>query len=89
MKKLILICALMLTACASQKSIVAVKFPNVPVDLVEACPDLRQVDPTTNKLSDVLPIVADNYNQYYECKNKVDGWIEWYNTQKNISDNVK
>ena len=89
MKKLILVCALILSACATKQGVIAVKFPDVPTDLTQACPDLKQVDPSTTKLSDVLPVVADNYNAYYDCKDKVDNWIEWYNTQKNISDNVK
>ena len=53
-----------------------------------ACPDLAQI-PETNKLSEVLPVVADNYGQYYTCKDTVDSWIDWYNTQKKIFDNIK
>ena len=68
---------------------VSMKFPEVPQDLMEACPDLKTVDPTTDKLSEVLPVVVDNYGTYYECKVKVDVWIEWYNTQKTITGDVK
>lgn len=87
MKRLILITALVITGCASTVPIIE-KFPDVPKDMLIACPDLDQI-PETNKLSEVLPVVADNYGQYYTCKDTVDSWIDWYNTQKKIFDNIK
>jgi hypothetical protein len=54
---------------------------------MEACPDLKTTEPT-EKLSEVLNVVVDNYGQYHECKIKVDTWVEWYNTQKNIFESV-
>ena len=86
MKRLILITALVITGCTTVP--VTVKFPDVPKDMLIACPDLAQI-PETNKLSEVLPVVADNYGQYYTCKDTVDSWIDWYNTQKKIFDNIK
>lgn len=87
MKHLILITALVLTGCASSVPVTE-KFPSVPKDMLTACPDLKPV-PDTTKLSDVLPVIADNYGQYYICKDNVDSWIEWYNTQQKIFDSVK
>ena len=87
MKRLILITALVITGCASTVPIIE-KFPDVPKDMLIACPDLAQI-PETIKLSEVLPVVADNYGQYYTCKDTVDSWIDWYNTQKKIFDNIK
>jgi hypothetical protein len=46
------------------------------------------INPTT-KLSDVVDIVVTNYGQYKECQVKVDSWIDWYNTQKQIFESVK
>ena len=90
MKKLIVILALLLTACASTKSVsVKQPWPNVPDDLMMACPDLHKVPEDTTKLSDVLTVVTDNYPEYKECKIIVDNWIEWYNTQKRIYESVK
>jgi len=63
-------------------------FPEVPKQLMEACPDLKTTDPT-EKLSEVSKVVVDNYGQYHECKIKVDTWIEWYTTQKQIFESVK
>lgn len=87
MKILALIPVVLLTACST---LVPVKqsFPEVPKDLMVACPDLQQTQPT-DKLSDVLKVVVDNYGQYHECRVKVDAWIEWYKSQKQISDSVK
>lgn len=64
-------------------------FPNVPEDLLKACPDLELIKPDTDKLSDVLLVVTDNYGEYHQCRIKVDAWIEWYKTQKIIFDSVK
>jgi len=86
MNRLILIGALLLAGCSSVP--VVVKFPDVPADMLNACPDLK-LAPDTNKLSEVLPVVADNYGQYYACKDNNDSWIEWYNTQKKIFNSVK
>jgi hypothetical protein len=88
MKKTFLILAVVLSGCATSVP-VTMKFPDVPKELLVSCPDLKTVDPETKKLSEILNIVVDNYAQYYNCKSNVDDWIEWYNTQKDISNKVK
>jgi len=86
MKYAIVLSVLLLTACIGVP--VERKFPEVPVELQQACPDLKQVNPTT-KLSDVVDIVVTNYGQYKECQVKVDSWIDWYTNQKKIFESVK
>jgi len=86
MKHLIIVTALLITGCTTVP--VTVKFPDVPKDMLVACPDLKQTAETT-KLSEVLPVVVDNYGQYYACKDSVDSWIDWYNSQKKIFDSIK
>jgi hypothetical protein len=87
MKKLLLILpVLLLTGCLGTVPIQR-NFPNVPEDLKVACPDLNTVEPTT-KFSDVVSVVTKNYGQYQECQLKVDAWIEWYKTQKQIFESV-
>jgi hypothetical protein len=76
----------MLTACTTAP--VKRTFPEVPQELTQECPDLKQTD-STSKLSEVLKVVTENYSQYHECKAKVDTWMEWYNTQKQIFESVK
>lgn len=84
---LVLISLVMLSACSTVTPVER-KFPSVPSDLLEACPDLKQTQPT-DKLSDVLKVVVDNYGQYHECRIKLDAWIEWYNKQQEIFNSVK
>ena len=87
MRIAILLLPLLLAGCLTTP--IAPKFPEVPAELVVACPDLKQVDPSTTKLSEVVGIVASNYSQYQECQIKVNTWIEWYNHQKKIFESIK
>jgi hypothetical protein len=88
MKKLLMIVSVLLLAgCLATP--VKRNFPEVPEDLKNACPELRRVDPTTTKLSDVIMVVSNNYAQYHECQVTVDTWIKWYNMQKEIFESVK
>jgi hypothetical protein len=87
MKILILLPVLLLAGCLSTAPVKR-NFPEVPKDLMESCPDLKTTQPT-EKLSEVLKVVVDNYGQYHECKIKVDTWAEWYKTQKEIFESVK
>lgn len=85
MKLLMLIPAVLLTGCLVTP--VKRNFPEVPPEIMIACPDLKTVEPT-EKLSEVLKVVVDNYGQYHECRAKVDAWVEWYKTQKHIFESV-
>jgi hypothetical protein len=87
MKYAIIALALLLSACTAVP--VDRKFPSIPTELQQACPDLKTVNPQTTKLSEVVDIVVANYGQYKECQVKVDSWINWYNTQKQIFESVK
>ncbi len=84
---LILATTLALTGCFSTP--VKRTFPGVPKELMELCPNLKDVPEGTTKLSDVLRVVTDNYSQYHECQFKSELWKEWYETQKQNFDSVK
>lgn len=86
---LILLPTLLLAGCLSTTVPVKMSFPQVPDELMRACPGLKDVDTNTDKLTDVLKIVSSNYGQYNDCKTQVDGWMQWYNTQKKIFEEVK
>ncbi len=88
MKNLILISLLFLLAGCATKVPVAMKFPSTPESLLITCKDLEQVNTNEEKLSEVLKVVVTNYSQYHECRSKVDAWIEWYNSQKEIHESV-
>ena len=83
MKRLaLLLLPIVLAGCLATAP-VKQKFPDVAKELLQACPDLKQTEPT-EKLSDVLKIVTKNYSQYHECQIAVDTWIEWYSLQREL-----
>ena len=81
-KLLLLIPVVMLTGCLAT----APKFPDVPPELRESCPELNEVANGTKELSKVMDTVVVNYGTYYECRVKVDAWLEWHKRQKQIFD---
>jgi len=88
MKNVIAVCAIFaLTGCSTVVPVKA-KFPDVPERLMVKCSQLEKVSETPT-LSDVAKTVTNNYTTYYECATKHDGFVEWYNTQKNIFESVK
>ena len=89
MKKLaLLISAILLTGCATNVPVVP-KWPAVPAELLESCPDLKTVDPQNDKLSAIVDTVADNYKEYYTCKDKVSDWATWYKQQQELWKTLK
>jgi hypothetical protein len=84
MKILTLIPLILLTGCVATP--VPQKFPEAVPELVEPCPEQLHQHPNSEKLSDQLKVVTENYAEYHTCKNKVKGWIKWYNEQKKIFD---
>lgn len=88
MKKLLICSILALSGCATSVP-VTMSFPQVPEELKIACPSLKEIDPTTTKLSTVVTTVTENYGTYQECQIKVDAWIQWYDSQKKIYESVK
>jgi hypothetical protein len=79
---LLLLPTLLLTGCLTT----APKFPDIPPELTKACPELNEVANGTVELSKVLDVVVVNYSTYYECRVKVDAWLQWHKEQKEIFD---
>ena len=82
-----LLLVLLLTGCSTTVPVTA-KFPEVPNELLQRCPALKQLDEAV-KLSDVAKNITYNYTLHYECVIKHDAWIEWYQSQKKIFESVK
>ena len=80
------VCLILLSACTTVP--VSIKFPEVPQELREPCPPLAQVSPQDHSLSNFLTVVTHNYAQYYECKNRADGWTQWYDNQRKIYESI-
>jgi len=87
MKHLVLLLAMSLVGCAAPVPITA-KFPDVPPQLAEKCPQLKLIEGDTTTLSSLTKTVVVNYTTYYECAVKLDSWIEWYGIQKTIFENA-
>ena len=84
---LALLIAVTLVGCSTTVPVTR-KFPEAPQTLIEKCPELKQLAQDA-KLSDVARTVVENYTQYQHCSNKSEAWVEWYNTQKKIFEEVK
>lgn len=88
MKKLaVLITVIMLAGCQSVP--VVPKWPDIPKEMLTACPDLKTLDPANDKLSTLIDTVADNYREYYQCSDKINDWIIWYKGQQDLWKTIK
>ena len=72
-----------LYGCACVPVPITVKFPEAPETLMEKCSALKEATEGMT-LSEYTKTVVDNYVLYHECERKVEGWHEWYTTQKTI-----
>jgi len=88
MKYLLIPLVLLIAGCSTTVP-VKMKFPDVPPELSTACADLDQTPADTKQLSRTLETVVKNYSKYHECRARVDAWIEWHKTQKQIYESVK
>ena len=87
MNKLFALCSVVLLAGCTTVPLDR-NFPEAPKELMEQCPDLKQT-PETDKLSDVLGVVNENYGLYHRCQDRNGKWIKWYSEQKKIFESVK
>lgn len=81
------ILALILVGCGTLHT-KAAKFPDAPEELKEECSDLTPHTENDGKLTSTITIVVENYSKYYQCAEKQKGWIEWYNKQKEINNEI-
>ena len=84
MKKLLLLVpALLLTGCLTT----APKFPDLPSEIAQTCPELKEAEKSPD-MSKLLDTVVQNYGTYYECRVKIDAFIEWHKSQKKVYDSA-
>ncbi len=82
------ILAFLATGCSTVVP-VTVKFPEAPGNVaMMPCPQLQKLAEDA-RLSDISKTVTVNYGTYYECAVKTDAWIEWYQKQQQIFENIK
>ena len=78
---------LLMVGCSTTVPVTA-KFPEIPERLLQKCPQLEKLE-NEAKLSDISKTISNNYTTYYECAVKDDAWIEWYQIQKKIFEELK
>lgn len=83
----VVLLSLLLVGCSTVAPITA-KFPDAPGNIaMTACPQLQKLSDDA-RLSDIAKTITANYGTYYECAAKTDAWIEWYQKQKYIFENI-
>lgn len=85
MKTIITLATILLLSGCTTIVPVKQKFPDAPKTLLEKCPELNQAEENASDITEFLKVIIKNYQLYYECSNKQDGWIDWYNGQKRIN----
>ena len=85
---LFIILAFLATGCSTAVPIKPA-FPEVPQILKEKCENLKKIEGDKVAITEMLKVVIHNYTLYHECSTKVDGWQEWYDSQKKIYETVK
>jgi hypothetical protein len=80
--------AFLMTACSTTVPVTA-KFPAAPALILEKCPPLKTIEGETVSITDLIKTVTQNYTTYYECAEKNNAWVEWYQKQKPIFEDVK
>jgi hypothetical protein len=84
----IVLLSLLLVGCSTVVPVTQ-KFPEAPGRVaMTPCPQLQKLQEDA-KLSDISRTVTVNYSTYYECAVKTDAWIEWYQKQQQIFNNIK
>lgn len=73
----------LLVGCSSTRPSIP-KFPDVPAELLQQCPQLKTTDVNDPSIIAMSRTIVENYTTYYQCSNKVSAWAEWYNKQKKV-----
>jgi hypothetical protein len=79
---------LLITGCSTTVPVTA-RFPDAPILILEKCPQLKTIEGESVSIIDFTKTVTLNYTTYYECAVKSDAWIEWYQIQKKIFEEIK
>lgn len=88
MKIIFLSLIILVTGCSTVKP--WPEFPPLEESLMKPCPELIQLPvDVTITISQLTESVVNNYTLRHLCANKVEGWKQWYETQKKIYDEAK
>jgi hypothetical protein len=73
----------LLAACSTAVPLTQ-SFPQAPAVLMEKCPELKIIVGEKVSIVDFTRTVSENYTTYYQCAGRTDAWIDWYQQQKKI-----
>jgi len=83
-----IVLAFLITACSTVMPVTQ-NFPDAPAMLKEKCPELKTIQGEKISIVDFTRTVSENYTTYYQCAGRNDAWIDWYDQQKKIWEEVK
>jgi hypothetical protein len=88
MKTAILGMVCLLSACSTAVPVTQ-NFPTAPDMLMEKCPPLKTIQGEKISIVDFTRTVSENYSTYYQCAAGKEAWIDWYDQQRKIWDQVR
>jgi PBP1b-binding outer membrane lipoprotein LpoB len=80
--------AFLITGCSTAVPVTQ-KFPDAPDVLKEKCPELKTIAGERVTIIEFTKTVSENYTTYHQCAGRTDAWIDWYNQQKKIWEQVQ
>jgi len=83
-----IVLAFLITACSTAVPVTQ-NFPDAPDMLKEKCPELKTIQGEKVSIVEFTRTVSENYTTYYQCAGRTDAWIDWYNQQKKIWEQMK
>ena len=85
---ILIVLAFLITACSTAVPVTQ-RFPTAPDLLMEKCPELKTIQGEKISIVDFTRTVSENYTTYYQCAGRNSAWIDWYNQQKKIWEQVQ
>jgi hypothetical protein len=83
-----IVLAFLITGCSTAVPLTA-SFPDAPSMLMEKCPSLKTIPGEKVTIIEFTKTVSENYTTYYQCAGRTEAWIDWYNQQKKIWEEVQ
>jgi hypothetical protein len=83
-----IVLAFLITGCSTAVPLTQ-NFPDAPEMLKEKCPELKTIQGEKVSIVDFTRTVSENYTTYYQCAGRTDAWIDWYDQQKKIWEQMK
>jgi len=85
---ILIVLAFIITACSTAVPVTQ-NFPTAPDLLMEKCPELKTIVGQRVTIIEFTKTVSENYTTYYQCAGKNDAWIDWYQQQKKIWEQIQ